>query len=286
MADDKLEKSWGGPWTLEKLSILEKYLDAYTTALKKQAFKLMYIDAFAGTGHLNLPDELKQDAMNTQEFISGSAEIALGIKNREFEKLVFVEKDETMCDELRGLHEQNREREIIIENSDANDFLLNLEEDWSKWRGVLFLDPFSTQVEWSTIQRIESFKALDTWILFPTFIIARMLPVSKKPEEVEPGWKEKLKKVYGDTSWEKLYSKNPQGDLFGHEEQVRARGAEGLIEIYKDNLRGLFGDRFLEKSRTLRNSKGSALYEFLFCVGNPNGIGPAKGIAEHILKEM
>ena len=37
---------FGGPWTQEKLKILERYLDAYTTALKNQPFKLVYIDAF------------------------------------------------------------------------------------------------------------------------------------------------------------------------------------------------------------------------------------------------
>ena len=31
--------SYGGPWTIEKLNILEKYLDAYTTVLKKMPFK-------------------------------------------------------------------------------------------------------------------------------------------------------------------------------------------------------------------------------------------------------
>ena len=49
--------SYGGPWTLEKLDILESYLDAYTTALKKQPFKLMYIDAFAGTGYVEPQDK-------------------------------------------------------------------------------------------------------------------------------------------------------------------------------------------------------------------------------------
>jgi len=43
---------FGGPWTQHKLKILELYLDAYTTALKNQPFKLVYIDAFAGTGHI------------------------------------------------------------------------------------------------------------------------------------------------------------------------------------------------------------------------------------------
>ena len=45
------EHSFGGPWTQEKLEILSRYLDAYTTALKNQPFRLIYIDAFAGPGN-------------------------------------------------------------------------------------------------------------------------------------------------------------------------------------------------------------------------------------------
>ena len=37
---------FGGPWTEDKLDILEGYLDSYTTALKNQPFRLVYIDAF------------------------------------------------------------------------------------------------------------------------------------------------------------------------------------------------------------------------------------------------
>ena len=40
-----------GPWAEEKLECLGKYLNAYTTILRKQKFKgYVYIDAFAGTG--------------------------------------------------------------------------------------------------------------------------------------------------------------------------------------------------------------------------------------------
>ena len=45
-------KGYGGQWTFEKLKILENYLDCYTTALKSQPFKLVYIDAFAGSGYI------------------------------------------------------------------------------------------------------------------------------------------------------------------------------------------------------------------------------------------
>ncbi len=49
--------NYGGSWTIKKLDILEKYLNAYTTALKGQPFKLAYIDAFAGTGYLELDEK-------------------------------------------------------------------------------------------------------------------------------------------------------------------------------------------------------------------------------------
>ena len=42
--------SFGGAWTRQKLEILRRYLDTYTTALKDQPFELIYVDAFAGAG--------------------------------------------------------------------------------------------------------------------------------------------------------------------------------------------------------------------------------------------
>ena len=63
-------------------------------------------------------------------------------------------------------------------------------------------------------------------------------------------------------------------------------GVDGLIGIYKKKLSSLFGNRFLQKSQTLKNSKNSALFEFLFCIGNSKGIEPAKRIATHILEHM
>ena len=162
----------------------------------------------------------------------------------------------------------------------------NLQKDWRCYRGVLFLDPFATEVEWVTIEKIASFEALDTWILFPTSAIARMLPRKREPDNISLKWVNRLNRIYGDESWRDLYSINPQRSLFGDEEQQRPEGIDGLIRIYKNKLTQLLGNRFLNKSRTLKNSRNSALFEFLFCVGNPNGIGPAIRIAEHILKDL
>ncbi len=294
---------YGGRWTKEKLEILEKYLDAYTTALKNKPFKLLYIDAFAGTGYLELGQddqdakdifdafagtdylELGQDDQDARDLFDGSARRAVDIDDKPFDKLIFVEKDPKRCAELKNLRRDSSNRNIWIENSDANDYLRNLQQNWQEWRGILFLDPFGTQVEWSTIETIASFHALDTWILFPVSAISRILPKLKRLEDIDAKWGRKLTKVYGDKSWQDLYRPEPRG-LFPSTEHERTPGVGELLTIYKNSLADLFGNRFLQESRTLKNSRNAPMFEFLFCVGNEKGIGPAKRIAEHILEHM
>ena len=91
---------------------------------------------------------------------------------------------------------------------------------------------------------------------------------------------------FGDESWRRLYREDPQQELFGEPRAIRERGVDGLLDIYKENLAGLFGDRFLPKSKRLVSSTASPLFEFIFCVGNPNGTALAKRIANHILDKM
>ena len=281
----KPEDNYGGPWTIEKLKILETYLNAYTTALKQQPFKLMYLDAFAGTGYVNLSGEEEQANQDAQSFIRGSATRAIDVEDKSFDELIFVEKDQERCRELKKLKKQHPDRKIRIENSEANEYLRNLEKDWNKWRGVLFLDPFATEVEWSTLETIAGFHALDTWILFPVFAISRMLPKLRQPDDITPGWATKLTSVFGDESWRELYSAHPT--LFeGMDIHTRQHGVAELLKIYKKKLAALFGKRFLQQSRTLKNSNNAALFEFLFCVGNEKGTGPAQGIARHILRRL
>ena len=261
------------------MHILRSYLDFYTTALKYQQFKLMYVDAFAGTGDINPP--LADNEARAS--IDGSARLAIDIGDRQFDRLIFVEKDPQRFNRLVTLRHENPERDIRTENADANVFLSNLREDWRTWRGVLFLDPFATQVEWATIVKIAGFNALDTWILFPISAIARMLPVSKNPDDISEAWADRLTKIFGDESWRELYRENPQLSFFGDQAHQRDPGTEGITRIYKEKLKDLFGPRFMETSKTFMNSRNSPLFEFVFCVGNERGIGPALRAASHIL---
>lgn len=272
---------FGGRWTETKLEILEAYLNAYTTALKHKPFKLIYIDAFAGTGQIE-----RQEDGETIGFLHGSTERALRVRDRPFDELIFIERDPGRCAELERLRKAHPERRISIDQGEANSALKGLHRDWGACRGVLFLDPFATELEWTTLKRIASLNALDTWILFPVSAIVRMLPASRPPDEISPKWAHRLTRVFGDESWRRLYREDPQQDLFGGPRSVREKGVDGLLTIYKGNLENLFGDRFLSTSRRLVSSRDSPLFEFMFCVGSPTAIGLAKGIARHLLTRL
>ena len=184
-----------------------------------------------------------------------------------------------------GLREEYPERNICTKNADANAFLRNLQEDWNSWRGVLFLDPFSTEVDWATVVKIAGFNALDTWILFPASSLGRVLPKSKVPEDISDKWADCLTRIFGDQSWKKLYSENPQQSFWGDVQFQRDPGVDGIIKLYKAKLRSLFGRRLMEESKSFANSRNSHMFEFMFCVGSNNekAIGLAKRIAGHIL---
>lgn len=281
---------FGGAWTQEKLQILRDYLDFYTTALKDQPFRLAYIDVFAGSGKIEIGSKIEgQLGFESEHFMRGSAELALRIKDKPFDELIFIEKDSDHCRKLEQLKSEFSARSMKIEQAEANLYLQEFEFDRRRWRGVIFLDPFATQVEWSTIVKIAKLRALDMWLLFPVSALQRMLPSSRIPDDISPGWSNRLTRVYGDDSWRNLYQKTPQMGLFdGHSGNFRERGVQGLTNIFKGNLKRLFGKRFLEKSRTLKNSRGSPLFEFIFCVGSdsPTAILRAKEAADHIVSVM
>ena len=274
-----MNQQFGGEWTEQKLWILGEYLRTYTTALKKKNFELVYVDAFAGTGEIKLPNDDEELA----SFCDGSAKIALAVSDKPFDQLIFIERDVEKCMKLEAVCSNYPDRKTKVIHEDANNYIINeLTKRWSKrQRGVIFLDPFSIEVKWQTIEAISSLEALDVWILFPTSTIARLLPKKRLPE----AWSDPLNSVYGDNSWRQLYTPE-EPDLFGYEAMKREQGVQGLLNIYKEKLRREFGERYLDESKPLLNSKNSRLFELLFCVGNPHGIDLAKKLARHFLREI
>ena len=110
---------FGGGWTEEKLSILAAYLDAYTTALKDQPFRLIYVDAFAGSGAVHA-----QDDDDGRQLLEGSPMLALEVQDKAFDHLVFIEQDPTNAESLRRrIAERGDSDRTEVLTDDANRYL-------------------------------------------------------------------------------------------------------------------------------------------------------------------
>ncbi|MEZ4232422.1 MAG: three-Cys-motif partner protein TcmP [Polyangiaceae bacterium] len=288
---------FGGDWTNTKLEVIQKYLTAYTTALKSTPFKKAYIDAFAGTGYrtraaaaekgdsLELPD-LAEDA--PQELLDGSARLALKVKPG-FDSYIFIERSVERCRELQKLKEEFPDLEgcITVQQGDANKALQELcAKNWRSRRAVVFLDPYGMEVEWKTVEAIARTKAIDLWLLFPFGIgLTRLLP---NHGNVPEPWRRRLDEFLGTTDWyEEMYRTEPtvQGSLFAEEEPE-----ERIVRATRDDVGKYFIRRLESVFHTvaepgvLRNSRGCPLYLLCFAAGNAKGATVALKIADHILK--
>lgn len=280
------QQAFGGLWTEQKLAILERYLDAYTTALKDQPFQLIYVDAFAGSGFYHSGAAYRpEDYGDFQELHDGSPRIALGVQDKPFDRLVFIEKDPAGCQALAGLKGDFPGRIIDIRNDDANTALPYFCAALRPYdRAVVFLDPFATQVSWATVAALARTKRIDCWILFPLMAIARMMPLNTEPSEPLA---EQLDRIFGGREhWSELYRAALQQPLFPLADdpvQERPGNSDFIAACYRKRLEQAFF-RVAPTRRTLRNRRNAPLFELFFAASNPAGADIAVRIANHILE--
>ena len=213
----------------------------------------------------------------------GSPLIALEVKCKPFDKLVFVEKDPLRSRALKHIRDEFPHRDIEIINEDANTVLPTFCQDLGPFdRAVVFLDPYATQVSWETVEEIARTKRIDCWILFPRMAITRMMPIDTEPSSE---LKKQLDRIFGGREhWKTLYRPSIQMSFLEDEpRQERAQGSENIALCYLKRLESVFA-RTASVRRTFRNSKGSPMFELFFAVGSPTGAQPAVNIADHLLK--
>lgn len=286
---------FGGNWTTDKLERIRKYLKAYTTIMRKQNFnQFMYVDAFAGTGWLTLkqnePSELPLFPDITEENskinLDGSARIALQVEPR-FTKYIFVEKDKKRFKQLENLKQEFSDRDILLENSDANVFIREICENrnWiqRRERAVLFLDPYGMQVPWQTVVAIAQTEAIDLWYLFPIGVALNRL--LKKDGQINEPCRRKIDIIIGTTEWYNLfYREKIQMGLFGEELTIQKVADFDFIKGYfVERLKTIFPG-VANNPRLLYNSRNTPLYLLCFASGNPRGAPTAIKIAQDILR--
>ncbi len=280
-------QKFGGNWTEEKLNIFTSYLDAYLIALQNQKFKKIYIDAFAGTGEIETSDG--------GQFLVGSAKRALE-SEKKFDHYYFIEADSQKAGELQNMinSEFPQMRGIVtIYCGDANDKLAEIisNVDWRYNRGLLFLDPYATQVNWATLENVAQTKSIDVWYLFPFSALERMLPKNGKYDK----WEDCIDRLLGDAGWRKeFYKKDPQMTLFDlFPEPGQSDGERMVKDANPDHIKEYILSRLgtifpcgSKHARIFRNSRNSPMFLFCFAIASesPKAQGLALRMADYILK--
>ena len=281
-------QKFGGNWTEEKLNIFTSYLDAYLIALQNQKFKKIYIDAFAGTGEIETRDG--------EQSLVGSAKRALAA-DRKFDSYFFIEKDKKNAAELQEMSSTEFPRlasSVSIYCGDANEKLAQIisDVDWCYNRGLLFLDPFATQANWSTLEIVAKTKSIDVWYLFPFSALNRMLPQNGKYET----WENCIDRLLGDSGWRtEFYKEDPQVSIFDlfPDDGVSDSGTRKIKDANPEHIKEYIISRLetifpcvSKHPRIFRNSRNSPMFLFCFAISNESEAAQklALRIANHILK--
>jgi three-Cys-motif partner protein len=266
--------SFGGAWTERKLSVVRRYLERYTQALKSQTFQRLYVDAFAGTGDRTDKRRESLPLLDLPEFdavAKGSARLALEVEPP-FHRYVLIERATRRASELSVLAKEFPKHSIEIRNTDANSAIAELCEttDWRNTRGVVFLDPYGLQVSWTTLVAISQTAALDIWILFPSGMgLNRLLT---KDGDIPPEWQQTLDRSLGTNEWRSaFYRSEDTADLFDgpRTTTIKDANAAKLEKFYLDRLRTIF-PIVMNSCVRLTNSKEQTMYLLCFASANPS----------------
>ncbi len=278
--------TFGGAWTERKLSVVRRYLERYSQALKNQRFQRVYIDAFAGTGSRSIRERRSEQfaALELPEFeaiAKGSARLALEIEPP-FHRYILIERMTRRASELSKLISDFPTRAIEVINSDANDAIKSLcrKTDWLNTRGVVFLDPYGLQVSWDTLVAISRTGALDVWILFPSGMgLNRLLT---KDGDIRPEWQQTLDRSLGTSEWRSaFYRSETVADFFegARVAVVKDADAAKLEKYYLDRLRAIF-PIVMNSCVRLTNSKEQTMY--LLCFASASKSPKVKSLATRL----
>jgi len=268
---NKSGSNYGGNWTIDKLNILDEYLMAFTQVFKNQDWSnLVYIDAFAGSG---------ETITGNNVIVEGSPLIAL---NYDFAKYYFFELNKVRMESLKSKIEKEyplkkNKTEFIL--GDCNDNLPKLIEGLqikASTRGVIFLDPYSLELKWETIKKINDIN-IDVWYLFP--MMANRL-LTKDKNKLNEAFRQKLNLLFGSNDWETdLYKPDAQINFFNEERQQKVNLSK-IVEYIIKKIEEVFG--YKPEYKMFKNKKNSPL--FLFCGFTTNKSQSARNLVKKITK--
>ncbi len=289
---------FGGNHTKIKLEVVRLYIDFYTRVLKKQPFKLIYVDPFAGSGDCEIKISAKRKDINTIDAfentehepsltntatIDGSAKIALNI-DRLFDEYHFVEENAKRYEQLESLKAQHNDKVIYLYKGDANQKLLKIlqEVNWKNTRAIIFIDPYGMETEWETLVAIANTKAVDLWYLFPLSGVYRQ--AANNYGSMDKGKIEAINRMLGTDEWQTTFYESKQDDMFGSEPLLqRTADIDDIVRFTQERLSSIFAE--VPEPKLLPDT-GPVMFALFFSVANPRAASISLRGANHIIKHM
>lgn len=258
-----MARAWG-PWTEVKLEALENYLAAFTTA-SARAKGTLYLDLFAGA-----PENEMRDGRRP---LVASPERALEVQPP-FTKLIFCELQPRSATSLRrSLGQRFPGRDITVLAGDCNKTmppaLASLAEGWRYAPTFAFLDQFSAQVTWQTIEALARFKApekwkTELWLFFPDALIPRgAYQVEGQPRFEE--FAHRVDLMYGTADWRVILRGRHAGVLTAP--QARSE----LLNLMRWRLERTLGYK-ATLPLTVTNGNGTPIYTMVHATDHQAGI--------------
>ena len=252
-------RSWGF-WTKEKLDVLRRYLDRFTTASKSQS-EILYLDLFAGQTE-------NYDRLTGQPIV-GSARIALEVDDPPFSRLRFFEL-EPNAEELEALLKADfQDRDLKVHAGDCNvtihEALVELRQvNWAPT--FAFIDPNGPDVHWATLEALAGFKKpemtkVELWMLFPHGMSTRLLPTSG---EVRPEDARRLTLMFGTEEWQLIYEARLTGAI------TPARARDEYVNLMRWRLENVLDYKWTH-ALELMNERDQPLYDMIFATDHDAG---------------
>ena len=288
---------FGGEWTIQKLNIIEKYINAYLTALKNQRVKKIYVDGFAGSGitklktkeeftagiHVNLLGE-ESSFDEAPTMIDGSAMLSL---KYDFDEYYFLELNkeriQTLKNNIKERYPDKYDKVHFI-SGDSNSTLLDVVRKINVYsRCLMFLDPYALELRWETLEAISKCGVIDLWYLFPLSLIRLM----EKNKDIPKANQDKVTSILGTNTWmDELYKKlDEQIDMFGGVQQSYCRVSyDSVLKYIMNRFKTIF-PYVCPYSKMLYNEAKHAPM-FMLCFMMTNKSVKACGLAGRLAKEI
>ena len=223
-----------------------------------------YIDAFAGTG--------KPRARDEERYIAGSPRVALTIEHP-FTSCTFIERSSWRVKRLRELQAEFSERCIRIIEGDCNHVVTTEITPSIRYefynRGLIFLDPFGMELEWTTIEQIAETRALEVFLNFPVMALNRTV-LPNNPNTLSEVQVDRMNRFWGTTEWrDDIYEEVPT--LFGPVEmKIRPTSGKRLGQLFRHRLHEIFSH--VSAPLVMTNSRNAPLYCLMLAGHNSTGV--------------